>query len=53
MAGKVKNSGYPDELKTPEERSAYLQRWADRHGIVLKDEEIQKNLALARIYKLL
>ena len=53
MAGKVKNSGYPDEFQTEEERAAYLQRWADKHGIVLRDEEMQKNPALARIYKLL
>ena len=49
---KQENSGWPSDVKTTEEKDAYIQSYIDKEGIHLDPEKIKRNDGLRTIAKL-
>jgi len=50
---KVEASGWPEHVKTDEEKAKYIKDYKEKEGIDLDPENIEKNEALRSIAKLM
>lgn len=47
------SDGFPSEVRTPEEKQAFLNEWKHREAIVLREEHMVKNSGLRALAKLM
>ncbi|CAF1038132.1 unnamed protein product [Brachionus calyciflorus] len=53
LKGKQEADGYPDNVKTEEEKQQYIKDYYEREGVLLDANKIQKNKGLRSVMKML